>query len=266
MSRRSTRCVRSAAAAGLLLLAGCALTAPARMPTEGEIAGLPLIELPAPGAGAGAPLAIVLSGDGGWSGRMREMAVELGRHGISTVGWNSLRYYWRNRPPEEGARDLARVVEHYRRAWRTGPVVLIGYSWGADVLPAIANRLPSAVQAEVSEVAVIGFSGQENFHFHFASWFGQQVGQSYPAGPEIRRLALSSMPILCVNGTMEEDRGCEGISARSFRVVLLPTGHRFNGFMDEIGDLVAVGAVPRPPLVEPGMDVNVAATGAGSGD
>jgi type IV secretory pathway VirJ component len=236
------------------------------MPVDADVAGLPLIEVPAPEVRPGAPLAIVLSGDGGWSGRMRQMAEELGRRGISTVGWNSLRYYWRNRPPEEAALDLARIMDHYRRVWRAGPIVLIGYSWGADVLPALANRLPRELLDGVSEVAVVGFSGVENFHFHIASWFGQQVGHSYPANPEIRRLALTGMPILCVNGTREEDRGCEGLSARALRVVLLPTGHRFNGFMDEIADLVAAGAAPRAPLVAPGGDGGVAAVGAGSGD
>jgi type IV secretory pathway VirJ component len=236
------------------------------MPVDEEIAGLPLIEVPAPEMEPGAPLAIVLSGDGGWSGRMKQLAAELGRRGISTVGWNSLRYYWRNRPPEEAARDLARIMVHYHRVWRAGPIVLIGYSWGADVLPALANRLPHELLDGVSEVAVIGFSGVENFEFHIASWLGQQVGHSYPANPEIRRLALTGMPILCVNGTEEEDRGCEGLSARALSVVLLPTGHRFNGFMDEIADLVAAGAAPRAPLEEPGESGGVAAPGTGSGD
>jgi type IV secretory pathway VirJ component len=144
--------------------------------------------------------------------------------------------------------------------------VLIGYSWGADVLPAIANRLSPPTRDGVSEVAVIGFSGHENFHFHFASWLGQQVGKGYPANPELRRLALSGMPILCVNGTQEKERGCEGISARAMRTVLLPTSHRFDDFMDEIGDLVAAGAVPRAPLATPADHVDVAATARGSGD
>jgi type IV secretory pathway VirJ component len=249
-----------------LLLGGCGLMAPARTPTEGEIAGLPLIEVPAPGGLAGAPLAILLSGDGGWSGRMKELSRELGRRGISTVGWNSLRYYWRDRPPEEGARDLERILDHYRRAWRAGPIVLIGYSWGADVLPAIANRLSPATRDGISEVAVVGFSGHENFHFHFASWLGQQVGKGYPANPELRRLALSGVPILCVNGVQEKERGCEGLSARALRTVILPTGHGFDDFMDEIGDLVAAGAAPRAPLATPADHVDVAAMGGASGD
>jgi type IV secretory pathway VirJ component len=257
---------RSVTVLGCALLAACALTAPSRMPMDREVADLPLIEVPAAELLPGAPLAIILSGDGGWSGRMRDLTEELGRHGISTVGWNSLRYYWRERPPDEGAADLARVVDHYRRAWGAGPVVLVGYSWGADVLPALVNRLPAAMRAEVAEVAVIGYSGRENFEFHIASWLGQQVGRSDPANPEIRRLALDGVPILCVNGVREDERGCEGLSARALRVLLLPTGHRFNGYMDEIGERIAAGAVPRAPLRE-GLDsADVATQGPGSGD
>lgn len=262
---RSRRFVAVGWATAVVLLAGCALVAPIRTPTEGEVAGLPLIEQPV-AAPAGAPLAILLSGDGGWSGHMQVLAEQLGERGISTVGWNSLRYFWQNRPPEEGARDLARIIDHYRRAWRSGPIVLVGYSWGADVLPAMANRLPDSLVASLSGVAVIGFSGHENFHFHIASWFGHQVGRSYPAGPEIRQLALSGIPILCVNGIQEKERGCESVSARALRTVFLPTGHHFEGSMDEIAELIAALAHPRKPLAGGGSAREVAIEGSASGD
>jgi type IV secretory pathway VirJ component len=166
------------------------------------------------------------------------MAAELGRHGISTVGWNSLRYYWRPRTPDEAARDLARVIEHYRRAWRTGPVVLLGYSFGADVLPFLANRLPGPLLDDVAEVAVVGFSPEANFEFHLGSWFGERVGRTYPDHAEVAALAGEGVPVLCVNGAREHLRGCDGLSLPGVTVVYLPTGHSFHGWYDEIARLV----------------------------
>ena len=246
------RCARRLLPLALGLAAGaCSLVAPTSMPTAPAVRGLPLIERPAPGGTAGRPLAVLLSGDGGWSGRVNEIAKELGREGISTVGWNSLRYYWRERTPNEASADLARVIEHYRRVWRAGPVLLVGYSFGADVLPFLANRLPETLLDRVEEVAVVGFSPEANFEFHVGSWFGQQEGRTYPSRPEVAMLARRGVPVLCVNGKDEELRGCDGLSLPGVAVVYLPSGHSFHGQYDDIARLVVRRMESAPPAADP---------------
>ena len=230
-----------------LLLSACGMNAPGRLPNSGEVAGLPLIEVPLDTLRPGAPLVVLLTGDGGWSGRVQEMARELRRQGISTVGWNSLRYYWRGRAPEEAATDLAHVIHHYRTLWRAGPVLLVGYSFGADVAPFLANRLPPAQRAQLAGVAVVGFSRGANFHFFIPDWIGRAVGRSYPTHPEVQKLADSGVPVLCINGLREESKGCDGLDHAGVEVVLLPTGHRFNGYFDEIAGLVARLGREHPP-------------------
>ena len=56
-------------------------------------------------------VALFVSGDGGWAGLDRELAARLAERGVSTVGFNSLRYFWHARTPEETARDVTRVLE-----------------------------------------------------------------------------------------------------------------------------------------------------------
>ena len=65
------------------------------------IANLPLIELPAEPRGP--LLAIVLSGDGGWRDVDRAIAQKLQSDGVSVVGWDSLRYFWSRKSPEQTA-------------------------------------------------------------------------------------------------------------------------------------------------------------------
>ena len=79
--------------------------------TAAGLAAIPLIELPAtPGGDA---LAIVLSGDGGWRDIDKSLAEELRKQGVSVVGWDSLRYFWTRRSPEQLADDLGRVIRAY---------------------------------------------------------------------------------------------------------------------------------------------------------
>ena len=66
------------------------------------------------------PLAVVLSGDGGWSGVDREVAKVLaGRHGVPVVGLDTLEYFWNGRTPEAAA--SRRASDSTRPIWVLPP-------------------------------------------------------------------------------------------------------------------------------------------------
>src|SRR5207237_9005597 len=98
------------------------------------------------------------------SGRSKELA---GR-GISVVGFNSLKYFWHRRSPEEAARDLSEVIERYAQRWGRGRVLLIGYSYGADVLPFVASRLPPEIAERVALTVFLNPGHNADLAFHFS--------------------------------------------------------------------------------------------------
>ena len=204
-----------------------------------SLGGLPLVEvLPPPGARPDPAhrrqMLVLLTGDGGWSPPERALAAQVAARGVPVVVLNSLRYFWRARTPEEAARDLARVVEHYARAWDRPRVALLGYSFGADALPFAVTRLPPAVRARVDGVTLLGFASGAGFEFHLPGWFGLQVGPTRPTAPEVSRMLALGVPVLCVNGAREELRGCPALPGDSATVRVLPTGHRFEGWYRRI--------------------------------
>ncbi len=84
----------------------------------------------------------MISGDGGWAGLDRSIAKSFAARGIPVVGIDSLRYFWSEKTPDGTARDLAAIIQQYQQRWHRNAVYLLGYSFGADVLPFIVNRLP----------------------------------------------------------------------------------------------------------------------------
>ncbi|WP_267118724.1 virulence factor, partial [Xanthomonas sacchari] len=86
--------------------------------------------------------AIFVSGDGAWAGLDQQIAGALAKAGIPVVGGDSRRYFWSERTPQGFATDLDRIYRHYSHLWQRGRVGLIGFSQGADVLPAAYNQLP----------------------------------------------------------------------------------------------------------------------------
>jgi type IV secretory pathway VirJ component len=138
-------------------------------PVPGSMTGvedLGLVEVGASGGANTGAMAVILTGDGGWADIDKTVAAGLAAAGVPVVGWSSLRYYWTPRTPEAAARDLARIVEHYSAAWKRQRVLLVGYSFGADVLPFLVNRLPSSALARISSVSLLGLSDTAAFEFH----------------------------------------------------------------------------------------------------
>jgi type IV secretory pathway VirJ component len=201
-------------------------------PVAESVADLPLVEVPAAAgiATAGDPgdaLAVILSGDGGWTSLDREVGEALAADGIPVVGWSSLQYYWHARTPEGAAADLARLLRHYLAAWHKERAFLIGYSLGADVLPFLVNRLPADLAARVSLVALIGASHTATFEFHVAEWLGgggKDLPRTLPEAEKIR-----APRVLCFYGAEEADTICPELEGPGVRVVSLAGGHHFGG-------------------------------------
>jgi type IV secretory pathway VirJ component len=188
-----------------------------------EIGDLPLIEVPPAAQPASDLLAVHYTGDGGWGITDKGIAQELSSRGIGVVGVNSLKYFWTGRTPESTAADLARIISYYRAAWKRSGVILIGYSFGADVMPFMINRLPQELRATVREVVLIGPGQRADFAFHLGSWLGSVSDESLPVLPEARK--LKGMNIVCFYGS--DDEGSLAPELASFaKVNVLNTGHR----------------------------------------
>jgi type IV secretory pathway VirJ component len=207
---------------------------PASIP---EVADLPLIEVPA----ATVPnppdaMAVFITGDGGWADLDKAIGDEFARRGVPVVGWSSIRYYWTPRTPEFAANDLARVIDHYRIALHKQRVLLIGYSFGSDVIPFLTNRLPPQTRASVAGLVLVGLSHQATFEFHAAAWLGIERGPHRPTLPELQR--LGKVPSVCVVGDAEADSACPELRSPVAFMLRLPGGHHFDGSYEHVARLI----------------------------
>jgi type IV secretory pathway VirJ component len=210
------------------LLLGALLLAP-RAAGQGygdDVGGLPLVEVPAPGAARGRTLAIVLSGDGDWAGKVNELSSGLAAGGVPVVGFRMRAYLTSGqRTPADLARDVERVARHYSAAWGTSQLALIGYSRGADLAPFAANRLPADLRARLRLVALIGPAEQTSFHFELSDlWRDNRHPTDLPTLPEAER--LRGIRTLCVYGADEQDSLCRIAPPGLLQLTQHPGGHR----------------------------------------
>lgn len=210
----------------------------ARVPPSVVIPGaghLPLVEVAANPRLVSDTMAVVLSGDGGWADLDRAVAEGLAESGIAVVGWDSLRYFWTARTPEVAAADLATLLGHYLAQWRRPRVVLVGYSFGADVLPFLVTRLPAPLLEQVERVVLLGLSKTAAFEFRVSSWLGGGGDPDLRTAPEVRRLTV---PVTCVQGADEEDSACPSVARPGVTVVTVGRGHHFSGDYRRLVDVI----------------------------
>ncbi|MBN9684176.1 MULTISPECIES: virulence factor family protein [unclassified Corallococcus] len=201
---------------------------------DASVEGLPLVEVPATSQPPGDTLALFVTGDGGWASLDQKVSESLAAQGLPVVGFNSLRYFWKRRTPEETSADVARALRHYLAAWGKQRVVLLGYSRGADVVPAIAARLPEDLRGRVRLAVLLAPGKEAEFEVHVTDLFGGRGRPTAAVLPDVQ--ALKGTPVLCVYGDEElSDSLCPTLSGvPGARAVLLKGGHHFDGDYDAI--------------------------------
>lgn len=222
------------------------IDAPGRTSATGEapsaegVADLPLVELPV--AQPTDTFAVLYSGDGGWRDLDRDVAAILQRRGLPVVGVDVLRYFWARRSPEHGAHDLGRIIDRYRQKWGASKVVLIGYSFGADVLPALYNRLPAAERAAVVQVSLLGFAATANFEVTVSGWLQHQRSDALPTLPEVRR--IDPQRVQCFYGADDDEAACTQIG-HGAELIRTTGGHHFDGDYEALARRILQGIAQR---------------------
>lgn len=203
---------------------------------------LPLEELPV--AHHGDTFAVLYSGDGGWRDLDKQVATILQADGLPVVGVDVLRYFWSRRTPEQAAHDLARIIAAYRQKWQADKVVLIGYSFGADVLPALYNRLDASTRAAVVQISLLGFAPMTDFEVTVAGWLQTHSSDAVPTLPEVQR--IDARRVQCFYGE-EDDSACPKIGAGA-EVIRTTGGHHFDGNYEALARRILSGAHRRAHL------------------
>jgi pimeloyl-ACP methyl ester carboxylesterase len=157
-----------------------------------DVSGLPLAELPVEHPSK--LMAVVLSGDGGWRDLDKTIAEDLQREGVPVVGLDSLRYFWSRKTPEQTASVVASVIETFMARWSAEKVALIGYSFGADVIPFAYNRLPPSLRDHLVLIALLGLSKSADFEISVGGWLGEAPGaDALPVLPEATKIPARLM-------------------------------------------------------------------------
>ncbi|MGF0536941.1 virulence factor family protein [Agrobacterium sp. ES01] len=198
---------------------------------------LPLVELP---ADAGHDVfAIIYSGDGGWRDIDRKLGFFLQQAGVPVVGVDSLRYFWSEKTPQQTATDLTAIIKAYRKRYGVSQVALVGYSFGADILPAAFAKLEDDIRDDVKLVSLLALSRSADFEIAVTGWLGMSGEGKYGDPVDDLVKAMPAGKLQCVYGVAETESGCLALGTlerQGAEIIQRPGGHHFDGKYELIAD------------------------------
>jgi type IV secretory pathway VirJ component len=194
---------------------------------------LPIKVTEATGSAQTNDMVLMISGDGGWTGFDQQIASEFASHGLPVVGLNSLKYFWNKKTPEQTAQDALTLIEKYSSLWKKENIVLVGYSFGADVMPFIYNRLPEAIKKRVHNVGLLSPSKDTDFEVHVSDLFNfGSSDRELKVPAEIEK--MTDVKITCFFGKDENDVPLNELPKQNCKIVFLDGGHHYENSFDVI--------------------------------
>jgi type IV secretory pathway VirJ component len=158
-------------------------------------------------------MVVLYSGDGGWSDLDQGLGKALVDRGIPVYGVSSFKYFWRPQLPEVTGPELDDMLAEYLPKWHKKRVLLVGFSFGADVVPSILAQASPATRAAIAQIVLLSPSRDVNFEIEMedymvANWFTTKTRlftewvhpiPHYPAVPPLAALD-GKPPVACYYG------------------------------------------------------------------
>lgn len=177
------------------------------------------------------PLIFYFSGDGGLNRFSNELCTAINKEGFDVDALDSKSYFWSQKTPAQTAENISDFLSKKITRRQNQQIVLIGYSFGADVLPFVLNRLPKNIADKIKVSFLMASSGSTDFVIHIADLFGSGKRRGMDVLSEVNK--ISNQKIVILNSSDDKQLDPGKITIKHITEIL-PGGHHFDGDIDEI--------------------------------
>ncbi|MCW1430188.1 virulence factor [Novosphingobium sp. JCM 18896] len=168
-------------------------------------------------------VAVLFSGDMGFRvGMGPKIAARLAAEGVPVLGVSSLAEFRREHSPAEIRAFIAQAIRRGLAFAHADRAILIGQSFGADMLHVGATGLPDDLRRRIQTVALVVPGDSVIFRASPAELFNWAAPDA-AALPTARQLTW--VPVICIYGREESDSLCPHLDQANVKRVALPGGH-----------------------------------------
>ena len=181
------------------------------------------------------PLVFYITGDGGWTGFSDAFLQAINKAGYPVLALNARKYFWKKRTPASMTTELSQLINKYLAQWKRDSVVLIGYSFGADVTPFLYNYAGSPFTKKVSHMVLMLPYTSTDFEVHLTEMIGISSHDTYSVVNEVNKI---TKPILFILGTEKDQFPVQTLTNKNYKAITEGGGHHFDDKADKVASYV----------------------------
>lgn len=198
---------------------------------------MPLILIPAKSKEEDLPIAFLISGDGGWTSFDQSVGEALAGKEIAVIGLDAQKYFWNAKTPQETSNAISKTIEHYLQQWNKKTFVLVGYSFGASVIPFVAANIAEPLKEKLKGIYVLSPDTKADFEIHISDMLSlESSNDHYDVISELKKIKPYN-PV-CFFGNEEEETIRKRFSEAGIKIVDLPGSHHYNNDYNKIAESI----------------------------
>ncbi len=176
--------------------------------------------------------AVLISGDmGPRAGMGAPVAGGLADHGVATVSVNSLNYFRVRRTPAEVSAMMGQAIRDAMALGHVDKVVVLGQSFGADMVHVGLENLPADLRSHVSLVVLTVPTRTVFLRVSPLEWLDKTPPDAMAIATARK---LDWVPVVCIRGAQETDSLCPLLHLPRLTQLALPGDHYLEHDADRV--------------------------------
>ncbi len=144
------------------------------------------------------PIIFYISGDSGFNTFSKGIGENLHSLGYDVFALDTKSYFWNYKSPKKASHDVEKYIKKQLKGRENQNVILVGFSFGSEVVPFIYNRFSDDLKSKLEQVFVIGPTTTNNFRIQFNEYIGAEEAskENLLVIPEINK--MGNVPVTVV--------------------------------------------------------------------
>ena len=183
------------------------------------------------------PVVFMISGDGGWTRFDNEMCQNLAKKGFAVVALDAQKYFWNPRTPMEASSEISRSAQYYMQLWNKKDFILMGFSFGASLVPFVTEYLSEPMQQSLKGMYSLSPDLKADFEIHLGDMlgFGNQKDTYNVTGQMIKMKRFNPV---CIFGEDETVEVRSKFGEAGIKIITVPGNHHYNNDAIKITDVI----------------------------
>lgn len=179
------------------------------------------------------PLVLYLTGDGGFNSFSNKICQLIADAGYAVAAIDSKSYFWKKKTPKDIAAEMSNTLKNLMLSRQNHQLFIVGYSFGADAVPFIINRIDPFVKKNVRSIVLLEPSVSTDLEIHIADILGRSsTKRNLDVVAEINR--IEGVKTSVVLGDDEAEFPVKKITLKNFNKKYLSGGHHFSGNAEQV--------------------------------